>query len=140
MNLNLRASFLCTKIILKYMLRKKKGKIVNISSIVGMIGNSGQSHYSASKAGLITLTKSIAKEVAHKGIQINSISPGFIKTKMLNQVSKNILSEYLKRIPQKRFGEPKEIAYLVTFLSSKKSSYITGQNFVIDGGLMMYDW
>ena len=132
---NLNSAFLCTKYTLPYMLKAKYGRIINISSVVGMTGNPGQSNYAASKAGLIGFTKAIAREVGRRNITSNAIAPGYISTKMTNAINPNIQEKILANIPMNRFGSPEEIAQLVGFLSSNKAAYITGQTIVIDGGL-----
>ena len=119
------------------MLLNKFGKIIGISSIVGSTGNPGQANYVASKAGLVGLYKSIALEVASRNINVNIISPGFISTAMTDNLNSNQKETYLSRIPMKRFGNPDDVANLVYFLSTNESSYITGQNFHINGGMLM---
>ena len=119
------------------MLSRKYGKIIGISSIVASTGNPGQANYVASKSGMIGLYKSIALEVAKRNINVNLISPGFITTAMTNKLSENQKNNYLSRIPMAKFGEPEDVANLVNFLSSDKASYITGQNFHINGGMLM---
>ena len=119
------------------MLSKKYGKIIGISSIVGSTGNIGQSNYVASKSGLVGLYKSIALEVAKRNINVNIISPGFISTSMTDKLSDDQKKQYLSKIPMMKFGNPEDVANLVNFLSSDESSYITGQNFHINGGMLM---
>ncbi len=134
---NLKGTFLCTKIVSKVMLKQRFGKIVNLASIIGIMGNAGQANYAASKAGIIALTKSVAKELAPRGICVNAIAPGFIRTEMTARLPEDIQKKMLSAIPLGRFGEPKDVADLVLFLSSEDSSYITGQVIQIDGGMLM---
>ena len=136
-NTNLTGTFNCCKIVSKYMVKQRSGKIINISSIIAQIGNPGQSNYSASKAGIIGLTKSLAKELAPKNINVNAINPGYIISDMTDNLSENKKNDFLTKIPLKRFGEAQDISQLALFLSSKKSNYITGQSINIDGGLVM---
>ena len=133
LNTNLKGVFLCTKYASKFMLKKRSGKIINISSIVGIIGNPGQANYSAAKAGVIGLTKSSAKEFASRGINVNAIAPGFIETEMTENLNNE---EIIKAIPLGKLGSCSQIAKLVSFLvSSDSGSYITGQTISIDGGM-----
>ncbi|SNR90353.1 3-oxoacyl-[acyl-carrier-protein] reductase [Anaerovirgula multivorans] len=134
-DVNLTGVFLCTKAVIRKMMKQKHGKIVNISSVVGVTGNAGQANYSASKAGVIGFTKSIAKEVASKNIHVNAIAPGFIETDMTAVLSEDIKSGLMESIPLKRYGQPDDIANLVVFLSSNQSNYITGQVINVDGGM-----
>ena len=133
LNTNLKGVFLCTKYASKFMMKKRSGNIVNISSVVGIIGNPGQANYSAAKAGVIGFTKTCAKEFASRGIQVNAIAPGFIETEMTEKLN---TEEIVKAIPLKRLGSCSQIANLVSFLvSSDAGSYITGQTISIDGGM-----
>ena len=134
---NLNSNFQIIKSLLPNMLTNKYGKIIGISSIVGSTGNPGQANYVASKSGLVGLYKSIALEVARRNINVNIISPGFISTSMTDNLNEEQKKNYLSKIPMMRFGDPKDIANLVFFLSSEDSSYITGQNFHINGGMLM---
>ena len=134
---NLNSNYQIIKSLLPNMLTNKYGKIIGISSIVGTTGNPGQANYVASKSGLIGLYKSIALEVAKRNINVNIISPGFISTSMTDKLNDEQKKSYLSRIPMMRFGNPNDIANLVFFLSSEESSYITGQNFHINGGMLM---
>ncbi len=133
---NLKGAFLASKIALKKMLKQRSGKIVNISSIIGIIGNPGQSNYAASKAGLIGLTKSLSKEVGARGINVNAVAPGYIETKMTDVLPEKVKEEMLKRISLKRLGTTKDVANAVLFLSSQRADYITGQVVVVDGGMI----
>ncbi|MCF7886958.1 MAG: 3-oxoacyl-[acyl-carrier-protein] reductase [Candidatus Omnitrophica bacterium] len=136
LEVNLKGSFLTSKAVLKKMLKQRSGKIINISSIIGIIGNFGQSNYAASKAGLIGLTKSLSKEVGARGINVNAVAPGYIETKMTDILSDKVKDEMLKRIPLKRFGSTEDVANTVLFLSSQLADYITGQVVVVDGGMI----
>nr|MBU1327768.1 3-oxoacyl-[acyl-carrier-protein] reductase [Candidatus Omnitrophota bacterium] len=134
---NLKGTFLCTKIVSKVMLKQRFGKIVNLASIIGIMGNAGQANYAASKAGIIGLTKSVAKELASRNICVNAIAPGFIKTDMTARLAEEVQKKMLSVIPLARFGEAKDVADLAIFLSSESSSYITGQVIQVDGGMVM---
>lgn len=133
--INLNGTFNCTRHACKKMIKQKSGRIINISSVVGLMGNIGQVNYSASKAGVIGLTKSTAKELARKNITCNAIAPGFIDTHMTDAMSEDAKNEVIKNIPLKRLGSPEDVAELVAFLASDKASYITGQIISVDGGL-----
>jgi len=134
---NLNSNYQIIKSLLPNMLSKRYGKIIGISSIVGITGNPGQSNYVASKSGLVGLYKSVALEVAKRNINVNVVSPGFISTAMTDNLNPEQKNTYLSKIPMSRFGEPEDIANLVFFLASDESSYITGQNFHINGGMLM---
>lgn len=134
---NLKGTYLVTKVVIPYMMKQKSGSIVNVSSVVGITGNSGQCNYSASKAGVIGFTKSVAKELASRNIRANAIAPGFIMTDMTKVLSDNVKEEIKKQIPLQRMGTPEEVADVAYFLGSKESSYITGQVLTIDGGMVM---
>lgn len=136
-NANLKSAYLCTKAAVRIMMKKRSGSIINISSIVGLMGNAGQANYAASKAGLIGFTKSIAREFAARGITCNAIAPGFIETQMTDSLSAELKESYLKSIPLGRYGTSSEVADLVVFLASDNAQYITGQVINIDGGLYM---
>lgn len=137
MDVNLKGTFLCTKFIGKLMLKQRSGKIVNITSVVGRMGNAGQSNYSASKAGVIGFTKSIAKEFASRGINVNAVAPGFIKTAMTDKLSDEVIDHYNENIPLKRMGTPEDVAKVINFLCSEDSDYITGQVINVDGGMLI---
>lgn len=134
---NLTGSFICTKAVIRNMIKNRWGRIVNISSVVGLFGNAGQANYSSSKAGLIGLTKSTAKEVASRGITVNAICPGFIQSEMTDKLSDKVKQAYMDNIPARKFGEAKDVANLVSFLVSEEASYITGEVIRVDGGLAM---
>ncbi|MEK6732771.1 MAG: 3-oxoacyl-[acyl-carrier-protein] reductase [Candidatus Omnitrophota bacterium] len=134
---NLKGTFVCTKIVSMVMLKQRFGKMVNLASIIGIMGNAGQANYAASKAGIIGLTKSVAKELASRNICVNAIAPGFIKTDMTARLPEDVQKKMLSVIPLARFGEAKDVADLALFLSSESSSYITGQVIQVDGGMVM---
>ncbi len=136
-NVNLVGTFNITKNVIPYMMKQKNGRIINISSVVGITGNAGQTNYSASKAGIIGFTKSLAKEVGSRNILVNAVAPGFIQTDMTNILKDEIKQELIKNIPLKRFGNATDVANVVKFLASEESSYITGQVINIDGGMVM---
>ena len=137
MNINLKGSFLCSQQAAKQMMKQKNGAIVNIASIVGLIGNFGQANYSASKAGLIGFTKTLAREVAPRGIRANAIAPGFIDTEMTRVLEDSVREKLIEQIPLARLGEPEDVARCVSFLVSEKASYITGQVISVNGGMLM---
>ncbi|CDC06932.1 3-oxoacyl-(Acyl-carrier-protein) reductase [Clostridium sp. CAG:343] len=136
-NVNLIGTFNMTKNVINYMMKERKGRIINVSSVVGISGNAGQTNYAASKAGIIGFTKSLAKEVASRNILVNAIAPGFIQTDMTNILKENVKDEIEKTIPLKRMGTAKDVANVVKFLVSEDSSYITGQVIQVDGGMLM---
>jgi len=135
---NLKGTFNCIKHATSYMMKQREGRIINLSSVVALIGNPGQSNYIASKAGVIGLTKSIARELGSRGITCNAIAPGFIDTDMTKNLPENVTEAMLSQIPLKRFGTPEDVANLVVFLASEQASYITGQTINVDGGMAMY--
>ncbi|MEW6170775.1 MAG: 3-oxoacyl-[acyl-carrier-protein] reductase [Candidatus Omnitrophota bacterium] len=137
LDVNLKGTFNATKAVSKVMIKQKQGKIISIASIIGIIGNYGQANYAASKAGIIALTKSCAKELGSRNIQVNAVAPGFIKTDMTDKLPSDIKEKMLAQIPLARFGEPVEVAKVCSFLASSDSDYITGQTIVIDGGMVM---
>ena len=134
---NLKGSFNCIRFASRQMMRKKYGRIINITSVSGVAGNPGQANYSASKAGLIGLTKSVAKELASRNITANAIAPGFVKTEMTDVLSDEVKEAAMKQIPLARFAEPEDIANAAVFLASDMASYITGQVLLVDGGMVM---
>lgn len=136
-DINLKGVFNCTKAVSKPMMKKKFGKIINMSSVVGIVGNPGQANYCASKAGVIGFTKSTAKELASRNININAIAPGFIDTDMTNVLSDDLKNTMLKSIPKNEFGKPEDVANVVAFLASSMSRYVTGQVINVDGGMVM---
>ncbi|MDP8234324.1 MAG: 3-oxoacyl-[acyl-carrier-protein] reductase [Candidatus Saelkia tenebricola] len=137
LRVNLKGAFNCTKVISKHMIKKRQGKIINIASIIGLIGNAGQVNYAASKGGLIAFTKSVAKELASRNVNVNAIAPGFIRTKMTDSLIDEVKNEMLKRIPLAKFGNPSDVANTAIFLASTLSDYITGQVITVDGGMVM---
>jgi 3-oxoacyl-[acyl-carrier protein] reductase len=137
LSINLKGSFLCTKAALKYMSKQRGGTIINIASIVGAMGNAGQANYVASKAGLIGLTKTIAREYANRGITANAVAPGFIDTAMTQALSDTVKQELAKQIPMGKLGTPGDVANAVRFLASPWASYITGQVIHVNGGMYM---
>lgn len=137
MNTNLKSAFNLTKAVQRPMLKARKGSIINMSSVVGVSGNAGQSNYAASKAGLIGFTKSIAQELGSRNIRCNAIAPGFIETEMTAALDQNVVDEWRKSIPLKRGGAPKDVADLTVFLGSDMSTYVTGQTINVCGGMLM---
>lgn len=137
LNTNLKGVYNCTKAAIKYMMKQKSGKIVNIASVVGIMGNAGQANYAAAKAGCIGFTKSVAKEVASRGITMNAVAPGLIATDMTSVLPEKVVEEMAAGIPLKRAGQPVDVAKAVLFLVSDDAAYITGQTLNVDGGMVM---
>ncbi|MGL4854958.1 MAG: 3-oxoacyl-[acyl-carrier-protein] reductase [Lentisphaeria bacterium] len=137
MDINLKGSFNCIKACMRPMMKARSGKIINIASVVGLIGNVGQANYSASKAGLIGLTKSSARELATRGINVNAVAPGFIQTEMTHVVSDEAKEWFMNNIPVKRAGDASDVANAVAFLAGPDSDYVTGQTINVDGGMVM---
>ncbi|MCK9574339.1 MAG: SDR family oxidoreductase, partial [Candidatus Omnitrophica bacterium] len=133
---NLKGAFNCMKAVSRFMVKQRYGKIVNISSIIGIMGNAGQINYAASKAGLIGATKSLAKELGSRNVTVNAVAPGYIKTAMTDKLDDRVKEEMLKRIPLARLGEPSDVAKAVLFLASSDADYITSQVLVVDGGMI----
>jgi 3-oxoacyl-[acyl-carrier protein] reductase len=136
-NINLTSAFITSKILSRTFLKQKSGSIINISSVVGVVGNAGQANYSASKAGLIGLTKTLAKEFASRGVRVNCIAPGFIETSMSDKLTDEQKSSIVDSIPLKRMGSAEDVANVASFLASSESSYITGQVICVDGGMVI---
>ena len=136
-NVNLKGAFNCTKAVTRPMLKKRSGKIINIASIIGIIGNPGQINYAASKAGIIALTKTTAKELASRNINVNAIAPGFIQTQMTDKLSEDVKQKMKAAIPLGKLGQPSDVACACLFLASEEAAYITGQTLIVDGGMVM---
>ena len=136
-SVNLKGTFNCSQSVLKKMIKQRSGSIINIASVIGLIGNIGQANYAASKAGIIGLTKSIAREGAARGVRANSVAPGFIKSDMTHILTEEIQKQILSQIPAGEMGTPEDIANAVLFLASDLSAYITGQTLTVDGGMVM---
>jgi 3-oxoacyl-[acyl-carrier protein] reductase len=134
---NLKGTYLCTRAALRGMVRARWGRIVNISSVVGLLGNAGQANYAASKAGMIGFTKSVAREVAGRGITANVVAPGYVETELTGLLPENIKEQILGQVPMGRLGEPEEIAEVVMFLAGERAAYVTGQTIAVDGGMVM---
>lgn len=137
LNINLKGTFNCTKAVVKHMSKQRSGKIVNIASVVGEMGNVGQANYAASKAGVIGLTKTVAREFAQRGINVNAIAPGYIQTPMTDALPEKVKEELKRLIPMERLGQPGDVAEAVLFLVSEASTYITGQVLNVNGGIYM---
>lgn len=136
-DINLKGTFLVTRSVIKPMIKQRRGKIVNITSVIGLIAHPGQANYSASKAGIIGFTRTIAKEVASRNIQVNAVAPGFIQTAMTDALTEEQRTAIIKDIPSGRFGTPEDIAHTVSFLCSSEADYITGQTITVDGGMIL---
>jgi len=136
-SVNLKGAFNCTKAVVPLMMRNRYGRIINIASVIGLVGNTGQANYAASKAGIIGLTKSAAKELASRGITVNAVAPGYIQTEMTERLPEQAKEAFLKTVPLQRVGLPQDVAGVVAFLASEDASYITGQVINIDGGMVM---
>jgi len=136
-NINLKGTFLVSQAAAKVMIKQRYGRIINVSSVSGRVGNAGQANYVASKAGIIGLTKTVAKELGSRGITVNAVAPGFFETEMTKNLPQAVQDSYINNTPLKRFGKPEDIASVVAFLASEEASYITGQVIGVDGGLAM---
>ena len=136
MNVNLRGAFLCTRYAMTHLIRQRSGRVINMSSVVGLSGNPGQANSAAAKAGLVGLTKAVAREVASRNVTVNALAPGYIITAMVDELSEETQAKILERIPMGRFGTPEDVAEAVVFLCSDGASYITGQVLTIDGGMI----
>jgi 3-oxoacyl-[acyl-carrier protein] reductase len=134
---NLKGTYVCTRAALRPMVRTRWGRIVNVGSVVGLVGNAGQANYAASKAGIIGFTKSVAREVAQRGITVNAVAPGYVETELTGGLPEGVKEQILAQVPSGRFGEPKEVAEVVAFLSGEGAGYITGQTIAVDGGMTM---
>jgi 3-oxoacyl-[acyl-carrier protein] reductase len=135
---NLGGTYLCTRAALRPMIRARWGRIVNVSSVVGLIGNAGQANYAASKAGIIGFTKSVAREVAQRGITANAVAPGYVETELTGSLPENVKEAIRTQVPMGRFGEAQEVAEVVTFLAGEGAGYVTGQTIAVDGGMTMH--
>ena len=136
-NTNLRSAFLCTKAVVKAMMKQRHGKIINISSVVGIMGNPGQANYCASKAGLIGFTKSLARELGSRGVNVNAVAPGYIQTDMTEKLPESAKEAMLSQVPLNRPGQPEDVSKAVFFLASPLADYLTGQVICVDGGMAM---
>ena len=135
-SVNLRGAFLCTRYVMPHLIRQRSGRVINMSSVVGLSGNPGQANYAAAKAGLVGLTKAVAREVASRNVTVNALAPGYITTAMVEELSEETQAKILDRIPMGRFGTPEDVAEAVVFLCSDGAGYITGQVLTIDGGMI----
>jgi 3-oxoacyl-[acyl-carrier protein] reductase len=134
---NLKGTYLCTRAALRPMVRARWGRILNVSSVVGLVGNAGQANYAASKAGIIGLTKSVAREVAQRGITVNAVAPGYIETELTGSLPEDVKAQIRGQVPMGRFGEAEEVAEIVAFLAGEGAGYVTGQTVAVDGGMTM---
>ena len=135
-SVNLRGAFLCTRYVMPHLIRQRSGRVINMSSVVGLSGNPGQANYAAAKAGLVGLTKAVAREAASRNVTVNALAPGYIATAMVEELSEETQAKILARIPMGRFGTPEDVAEAVVFLCSDGAAYITGQVLTIDGGMI----
>jgi 3-oxoacyl-[acyl-carrier protein] reductase len=135
---NLKGTYLCTRAALRPMVRARWGRIVNVSSVVGLVGNAGQANYAASKAGIIGFTKSVAREVAQRGITVNAVAPGYVETELTGSLPESVKEQIRDQVPMGRFGEVEEVAEVVAFLVGEGAGYVTGQTIAVDGGMTMH--
>jgi 3-oxoacyl-[acyl-carrier protein] reductase len=134
---NLKSTYLCTRAALRPMVRARWGRIVNVSSVVGLVGNAGQANYAASKAGIVGFTKSVAREVAQRGITVNAVAPGYVETELTGSLPEDVKDQIRGQVPMGRFGEAEEVAEVVAFLAGEGAAYVTGQTIAVDGGMTM---